>query len=70
MISVLNNFIAILPSILYILFVFQNSGISKEDIIKHIKLLTLHPFTVKNRYLLLEEGGFTKCKISTEVLLR
>lgn len=33
-------------------------------------MLTLHPITIKNYYMLLEEGGFIKSKIEAKTLLR
>lgn len=50
--------------------VFQNFGFSKEEIIKKIQILTLHPITIKNYFLLLEEGGFNKSKIDLKTLFK
>ncbi|XP_025407538.1 transcription termination factor 5, mitochondrial isoform X2 [Sipha flava] len=45
-------------------------GFLKEDILKKIQILTFHPITITNYIMLLEEGGFIKSKVDTNVLIR
>lgn len=52
------------------MFVLQKLGFSKKEILKKIKILILHPITVKNYVMLLEEGGFIKSKIDIKTLLK
>ncbi|VVC45080.1 Hypothetical protein CINCED_3A022223 [Cinara cedri] len=48
----------------------MNFGFSREEIIRQIQILTVHPITVKNYFMLLEEGGFNKCRVDIKTLLR